>query len=159
MASTGRLREILKVGIKLAISATTTATARMRAICRIPKFKTLMERLYSFFSDALMTLVTTPVAIELSTKFISAIMTLSTAKMPYTSLPRAPTARKIPISLRLYEILVEMKFVSISAAKTAKPIPIYKNIFDVDSTKSFTLSSVVITPFLNEKFFSSFCLP
>ena len=58
------------------------------------------------------------------TKQIKAIKPDSEKKILNKSLPLAPTARKIPISLVFAAIEVEIKFNSINAAKTPKTMPI-----------------------------------
>ena len=63
-------------------------------------------------------------AITESIQLITAIIKLSFKNILRTSIPRAPTALKIPISRFLLAILVAMKLQNMMEAKTAKPIPI-----------------------------------
>ena len=61
------------------------------------------------------------------TKHIIAIMTASEKNILNTSIPLAPTARRMPISLRLDDMDVEMKLNSMSAENTAMTSPMIRN--------------------------------
>ena len=59
-------------------------------------------------------------------KQINTITIDSLKKILNTSIPRAPTARNIPISFFLLEIDIEMKLNISNVEKTANTIPTYK---------------------------------
>ena len=142
IASIGLFLEILNVGKKLPRNAERTETPIIRTICLIPAFKSVMSTGSFARTIPFNTLQITIVAIEDNTKLIAAIIKLSLKKIPNTSLPLAPSARRTPISLFFYEIYVEMKFISISAANNANPRATQTNTLVIIKRISSSISSI-----------------
>ena len=98
IASIGRLREILSTGRKVDINATSTPTPRISANWRMPTLRSVSVKPVPPRSELLIAEAPSTVATEASTQLISVMIMLSLKKMPNTSAPLAPTARRIPIS-------------------------------------------------------------
>ena len=117
------MRAAKNTGRNVEINATTSAIPTIIPTDTIPNTNSVTCKFISDFKIELISPQPKNAPISASTVHIPTIIPASAKKILNTSVPLAPTARKIPISLRLFEIDIEIKLNIKSAENTANTCP------------------------------------